>query len=218
MANISLALRGSRVHLGIGSFCTVLVQAVQLSGNQSNSETWHFPIGWDGVKISPVLPITYRQTWLPSIPKFSSVKGTTLTNEEIDANFKVLQDEIVHWAETLEWARAIIANRYVQMKDVYEDYQVVMEDSYNTMIRVHADEPTVIWIPEESVVNFPIGSAILISWNGNNDGVVSVAPLGSTTIKSPDTLEIARRYGKITVIKTQPNYWEVEGNLAYDPV
>jgi hypothetical protein len=31
---------------------------------------------------------------------------------------------------------------------------------------------------------------------------------------SPDTFDIARRYGKVTAIKTGPDYWELEGNLA----
>jgi hypothetical protein len=214
--DITIGINGNRSRVLKGSFCLEITQSAALTGNSITHTLWQFPMGWYGVKISKVLPITYRQTWLPTIPKFSSVKGTTLSEEEIDANFKVLQDEIVTWGETLEFARAIINNRFLRIIDVYADYTVTMEDAYNTLIRVHANAPTNIIIPPDSSVDFPIGSAILVSWNGNDDGVVTIAGQGGIEILTPDTFDIARRHGKVTVIKTEPYLWELEGNLAYE--
>jgi hypothetical protein len=214
MANVTLSVQGNWFRAAPGSFCTIKNQTTAITGNQATGQTWHFPVGWDGVKISDVLPITYRETWLPQIPKFSSVKGTTLTNEEIDANFKVLQDGLISWAEELEWARAIIANRFIQIKDITEDYTLVEEDSYNTLIRSFANDFVTVWLPMQADVKLPIGSAILVSWNGSTDGIVTVAAKPGVTLVSPDTFDIARRYGKVTAIKTGPDYWELEGNLA----
>ena len=39
--------------------------------------------------------IVYRTSSTPTIPGSSSVKGTALTNLEIDANFKTVDDELV---------------------------------------------------------------------------------------------------------------------------
>jgi hypothetical protein len=71
-------------------------------------------------------------------------------------------------------------------------------------------------IPADGTFTFPIGSAVLVSWNGGVNAIVTVIGDTGVTIKTPDTNQIARPYGKITCIKTAPNYWELEGNLAFD--
>jgi hypothetical protein len=92
------------------------------------------------------------------------------------------------------------------------DYTLQISDAFNTLIRITSATAAVVTIPNDSTVNMPIGSAPLISWNGS--GAVSVAPASGVTIITPDTLSINKQYGKITAIKTGPNYWEIEGNLA----
>lgn len=92
------------------------------------------------------------------------------------------------------------------------DYTLQLTDAYNTLIRITKATPAVVTIPNDSTTNMPIGSAVLISWNGA--GSVSVAGAVGVTVISPDSLTIGKQYGKITAMKTAANYWEIEGNLA----
>jgi hypothetical protein len=72
--------------------------------------------------------------------------------------------------------------------------------------------PTNFILPNDSTVDMPIGTAILIGWDG--DGAVTVAPAVGVTCNTPDTLTIAKKWGKIVVFKIAANYWQVEGNLT----
>jgi hypothetical protein len=72
--------------------------------------------------------------------------------------------------------------------------------------------PTNFILPNDSTVDMPIGTAILIGWDG--DGQVTVAPAVGVTCDTPDTLTIAKKWGKIVVFKIAANYWQVEGNLT----
>jgi hypothetical protein len=92
------------------------------------------------------------------------------------------------------------------------DYTLQLTDAYNTLIRITKATSAVVTIPNDSTVNMPIGSAVLIGWNGV--GSVSVAGAVGVTVISPDSFTIGKQYGKITAMKTAANYWEIEGNLA----
>jgi len=92
------------------------------------------------------------------------------------------------------------------------DYTLQLTDAYNTLIRITKATPAVVTIANDSLINMPIGSAVLIGWNGV--GSVSVAGAVGVTVISPDSLTIGKQYGKITAVKTAANYWEIEGNLA----
>ncbi len=91
------------------------------------------------------------------------------------------------------------------------DYMLQLSDAYNTLIRMTKATPTVLTIPNDSTVNMPIGSAVLIGWNGL--GQVSIAGEVGVTVDTPDTYNIGKQFGKITAIKTGANHWEIEGNL-----
>jgi hypothetical protein len=67
-------------------------------------------------------------------------------------------------------------------------------------------------LPNDADVDMPIGTAILIGWDG--DGEVTVLPDSGVTCDTPDTLTIAKKWGKIVVFKISTNYWQVEGNLT----
>jgi hypothetical protein len=92
------------------------------------------------------------------------------------------------------------------------DYTPVLGDAYNTLVRMTKSTPTNFILPNDSDVNMPIGTAILIGWDG--DGQVTVAPAVGVTCNTPDTLTIAKKWGKIVVFKISANYWQVEGNLT----
>ena len=92
------------------------------------------------------------------------------------------------------------------------DYTPTLDDAYNTLVRMTKSTATNFILPADSTVNMPIGTAILIGWDG--DGAVTVAPAVGVTCNTPDTLTIAKKWGKIVVFKISANYWQVEGNLT----
>lgn len=230
--------------LNTGLICADRIYILALTGVNLNGDVAGIPDGEGGIYIVPFLPITYRESWYPPIPDRATVKGSTLTNLEIDANFSVLQHAITEWAYKQEWAEAIIANRFMVIVDVFNEdgraqgdylesidpetgeiidagyglnsYKLQRSQSYNHMIRFFNDTPATFIIPSDNLDSFPIGSAVIVSWNGSIDGLVTFAgDGGAVQVVSPDTNNIARRYGKVSAIKTQPNYWEIEGNLEY---
>ena len=91
------------------------------------------------------------------------------------------------------------------------DYTLQLSDTYNTLIRMTSATLSTVTIPNDSSVAFPIGTNILISWNGI--GPVAVAGASGVTVITPDTLFINKKYGKAVIMKTDVNYWEMEGNL-----
>ena len=92
------------------------------------------------------------------------------------------------------------------------DYTPTLDDAYNTLVRMTKSTATNFILPADSTVDMPIGTAILIGWDG--DGQVTVAPTVGVTCDTPDTLTIAKKWGKIVVFKIAANYWQVEGNLT----
>lgn len=246
MANIIIHLTGNRTLTRLDSFCAYAAKYVAITGNSAQSELYKFFPGYDGIYGTPDLPLTYRENWNPKIPEKASVKGTTLTNEEIDANFKVLERALISWKESFDWAQSIIAARYMVIKPIYKDgsgrsqydyleridsttgllvdkgyvtggYTLQRSETYNIMLKFYNNEPAALFVPPDGDLlqnDFPIGSNIIVSWSGGKDGVVSILPsTPAVTIISPDTNQIARKHGKITLIKTATNYWEIEGNL-----
>lgn len=93
-----------------------------------------------------------------------------------------------------------------------DDYTLQLSDAFNTLIRMTKATPTVLTIPNDANIDLPVGSAVLISWNGL--GQVSIVGEAGVTVDTPDTYDIGKQFGKITAIKTEPNHWEIEGNLV----
>ena len=98
------------------------------------------------------------------------------------------------------------------IKTVTGNYTLQIADADNTLIRVDSLSSTVITIANDSIVNIPIGSTVLIGQNGA--GPVSISADSGVTIDTPDSYSIGKRFGKITAIKTAANHWEIEGNLV----
>ena len=104
------------------------------------------------------------------------------------------------------------ASNIIRVIESATDYTPVLGDAYNTLVRMTSATPTNFILPNDSTVDMPIGTAILIGWDG--DGAVTVAPAVGVTCDTPDTLTIAKKWGKIVVFKISANYWQVEGNLT----
>jgi hypothetical protein len=92
------------------------------------------------------------------------------------------------------------------------NYTLQLADAFNTLIRMTSSSPNSVSVMNDTTVNMPIGSAVLVSQNGT--GQTSILADSGVTILTPSTLTINKQYGKITLIKTAPNTWEVEGNVS----
>lgn len=103
-------------------------------------------------------------------------------------------------------------NRAFTLKNVSANYSVIEEDAHGTLIRVSSANNVSIILPDGATANIILGSTLLISRNGLGD--VSIAGMAGVTIDTPDSYDIARKFGKVTAIKVGPNHWEIEGNLA----
>lgn len=108
-------------------------------------------------------------------------------------------------------ANGTSTNNYLTINTQASDYTLQLSDAYNTLIRITKATLATVTIPNDTNANLPIGSAVLISWNGL--GQVNIAGESGVVIDTPETYSIGKRYGKITAIKTGANHWEIEGNL-----
>jgi hypothetical protein len=92
------------------------------------------------------------------------------------------------------------------------DYMIQLSDAYNTLIRITKATPAIVTIPNDSTINMPVGSSVLISWNGL--GQVTIGFEVGVTVDTPDTYDIGKQFGKVVAIKVAANHWEIEGNLV----
>jgi hypothetical protein len=81
-----------------------------------------------------------------------------------------------------------------------------------SMLRMNNSGPLNVTIPNDSSVNFEIGTTVIVSQTGT--GAVTLVPASGVTLNTPLTLVLGMRHGKVTVTKVAANEWDVEGNLA----
>jgi len=103
----------------------------------------------------------------------------------------------------------------LKVKTIIEShYTLARSDSNQTMINMQSSTNRRVYVPTDDV-DIPVGSVIIIGSTG--DGYIGLVPATGVTITSPESLVISKKYGKITLIKTGLNTWEVEGNLRTSP-
>jgi hypothetical protein len=113
---------------------------------------------------------------------------------------------------TPTWSAISVPPQSITINTQAGNYTLQVSDAFNTLIRMTSSSANTVTIPNDTTADLPIGAAVLISQNGT--GQTSIVAAGGVTIISPDSLNIGRRYGKITAIKVGANSWEIEGNLA----
>lgn len=90
------------------------------------------------------------------------------------------------------------------------DYTLVGDDA-QTVIQMSGGSASVLTVPENDDVPFPVGTSIIVMWYGT--GAVSVDGDGATIIHSPETLNLRKRFSMATLLKTQVNTWVISGDL-----
>lgn len=149
----------------------------------------------------------------PNIPS-----NTVPTTSSVRSNFAVLKSEI----EALQAAAASGGGsggsstvQPISVKNVVGAYTIEMSDiNNNTMVRVDVDlaQTADVTIPHSTTMPCPIGSKFLLSTS--DYGYITVVGAPGVTIGSPYTTTIDRRHGRVLIIKTEENVWEVDGQLA----
>ena len=105
------------------------------------------------------------------------------------------------------------SNKNVPLTEVNtrtESFRLKASD-HGTYIRIISGGDVVVSLPDDVIEDIPIGTTVIIGRNG--DGNVIFAPDGGSEIQTPYSLQIALKFGKVTVMKTAANTWEIEGNL-----
>ena len=83
----------------------------------------------------------------------------------------------------------------------------------DSLIEVSSTDATTITIPEDSTVNYPIGTTLDILQT--NTGQVTIAPVsGSVTVNATPGLKLRTRWSSCTLLKRAANTWVVFGDLT----
>lgn len=94
----------------------------------------------------------------------------------------------------------------------YTANQNMLGTHRGAIVRMDSGTATTYTIRTNANVPMPIGATIVVSQQGT--GTVTIGSEGGVTVVSPETLDIRKQYGKVTLTQTSANYWEVEGNLT----
>ena len=97
------------------------------------------------------------------------------------------------------------------IKTLTANYTVVTAD-HGYYIRMNSSSNLTVTLVSDSTENIPIGSTIIVGRLNSGD-VTFVAGSGATVL-AIGTLVMSAQNGKVTVIKTAANTWEVNGDLT----
>lgn len=78
-----------------------------------------------------------------------------------------------------------------------------------------SDNPVSITVPPDADVDVPIGAAISVEQGGA--GQVTFVAGSGVTIRTPETLKLAKQYAVGTLVKKAANQWTLAGNLEAAP-
>jgi hypothetical protein len=84
---------------------------------------------------------------------------------------------------------------------------------YGKVVEVTSSSSSIITVPTNAAVAFPIGTFIEVSRMGT--GTVTIAAASGVTIRNPTSvLTISPQYGSVVLRKRGTNEWVINGSLA----
>jgi alpha-tubulin suppressor-like RCC1 family protein len=115
----------------------------------------------------------------------------------------------------VSWVRSYQDSRdSLRIKTITSNtYTIGVNDLNGVLLRFTSNDPVNVLIP--NVTSIPINSSLMISQEGN--GVIILLGLDGVSVLSPETIFSNKKHGKVTLIKTGSNVWELEGNLKENP-
>jgi hypothetical protein len=93
----------------------------------------------------------------------------------------------------------------------YVASQSMLDTHFGNVVLIANAGATTYTIPTNAVLPCDIGTTVVLGQAG--DGTVTVDGAG-VTFRTPETLSIRKLNGKITLMKTGTDRWDVEGNLT----
>lgn len=142
------------------------------------------------------------------------VAGTPTTTS-VRNNFATLKSEIEAIQAAGFGGSGSGAVQPLTIKNEFGAYTIQASDvNNNTMIRIDSplDVNVNVTIPNNTDMPCPIGSKFLLSTA--DYGFVTVVGAAGVVIASPQFTTIDRRTGRVLVIKTAENFWEIDGQLS----
>jgi len=85
----------------------------------------------------------------------------------------------------------------------------------NTVFRFTSPSAVSVTLPDDSSVNFPVGSVIQFRQAG--DGKVTISPGAGVTLNSAETMSSRKKGSTIAAMKVASNEWDVTGDLEVSP-
>jgi hypothetical protein len=76
----------------------------------------------------------------------------------------------------------------------------------------HGNDNVILYVPSDSDVPCPIGSSIIVSNYGTGDITVTGSP--GAVLNTPQSTILSGQYSRAILIKTEPDTWEIDGNIA----
>ena len=101
--------------------------------------------------------------------------------------------------------------------DKTDDYTLVLNDSYQTLIPMNKGTAVALKIPTNATAALPIGSVITILNKGAGTVTISAVTSGTTTVLSAGTVPASptlTQYKTAACIKTAADVWYVTGAIS----
>ena len=138
----------------------------------------------------------------------ASAPGALDTLDELAA---ALGDD-ANYAASITTALAGKVDSYTPIVEKTASYTLTSLTERDDLIEVNSTSPCVISIPEDSTVNYPVGTSLDILQT--NTGEVSIAPVnGNVTVNATPGLKLRTRWSSATIFKRAANTWVVYGDL-----
>lgn len=96
----------------------------------------------------------------------------------------------------------------------YVASQTMLATHFGNVVLITSGSATTYTIPTNAVLPCDVGTTVVLGQSGT--GTVAVAGAG-VTFRTPETLSIRKQHGKITLMKTGTDQWDLEGNLTAAP-
>ena len=154
------------------------------------------------------------QTGITSGPAtISGVNGDIITSGKVKAGFFEFPDQTTMSTAAHGGSGGNVTLQPLSVKNVSGDYTIVSGDLNNTYLRVQAniDANVNVTIPNASSLSCDIGTRLLLC--AADYGYVTIVGASGVYVKSPKTTTIGRKTGRVQIIKTDTNQWEVDGQL-----
>jgi hypothetical protein len=97
------------------------------------------------------------------------------------------------------------------IKTLTANYTTVTAD-HGYYIRINTTNNITVTLVSDSTENIPIGTTMIIG--KLNTGSVTISAGAGATVITPTGNSISAQYGKVTVMKTAANTWEINGDLS----